>query len=92
MQVKTVTIEEIIMEMKNQNTQSNAKENLEKLHKKIKETWPGLSDSDVKLYDGKRDDFFAKLKEKSNISKEDAQKKIEQLNKDCGCSNPVKAA
>lgn len=80
------------MENKNQNMQPNSKESTEKLHRKIKETWSGLSDSDVKLYDGKRDDFFARLKEKANISKEDAQKKMEQLEKDCGCSSAAKAA
>lgn len=80
------------MENKNQNMQPNSKENTEKLHRKIKETWSGLSDSDVKLYDGKRDDFFARLKEKANISKEDAQKKMDQLEKDCGCSSTAKVA
>lgn len=80
------------MENKSQNMPQNSKENSEKLHKKIKETWSGLSDNDVQLYDGKRDEFFAKLKEKSNISKEDAQKKMQQLEKDCGCSSAEKAA
>ncbi len=80
------------MENKNQNTQQNSKENTEKLHKKIKETWSGLGDNDIKLYDGKRDEFFAKLKEKANISKEDAKKKMAQLEKECGCSGTAKAA
>lgn len=80
------------MESKNKDMQKNSKENTEKLHRKIKETWSGLSDSDVKLYDGKREDFFAKLKEKTNVSKEDAQKKMAQLEKECGCSGTAKAA
>lgn len=82
------------MDNKNQNMKQgqNSKENTEKLHKKIKETWSGLSDSDIKLYDVKRDEFFAKLKEKANISKEDAQKKLQKLEKDCGCSGTAKAA
>ena len=80
------------MENKNQNTNKDSKENTEKLHKKIKETWSGLGDNDVKLYDGKRDEFFAKLKEKENVSKEDAQKKMQQLEKECGCSGAAKAA
>lgn len=80
------------MENKNQNMNQNPKDSAEKLHRKIKETWNGLSDSDVKLYDGNRDAFFARLKEKANISKEDAQKKMEQLEKDCGCSSAEKAA
>jgi hypothetical protein len=80
------------MEIKNKNTQPNSKESTEKLHKKIRETWTGLSESDVKLYEGDREAFYAKLKEKVNVSKEDAQKKIEQLEKDCGCSSTLKAA
>lgn len=80
------------MENKNQNMQQNSKENTEKLHRKIKETWSGLSDDTIKLYDGKRDEFFAKLKEKANVSKEDAQKKMAQLEKECGCSGTAKAA
>lgn len=80
------------MDNQNQKMQQNPKENAEKLHKKIKETWSGLSDSDVKLYDGKRDEFFAKLQEKANISKEEAQTKMRQLEKDCGCAGTSKAA
>lgn len=80
------------MENKNQNMQKNSKENTEKLHKKIKETWSGMGDNDIKLYDGKRDEFFAKLKEKANVSKEDAQKKMAQLEKECGCGTTAKAA
>lgn len=75
----------------NMKTSPNSKENTEKLHKKIKETWSGLGDNDIKLYDGKPDEFFAKLQEKHNVSKEDAQKKMQQLEKDCGCT-AVKAA
>lgn len=82
------------MDNKNQNVQHNAnsKEDAAKMHKKIKETWSGLSDSDINLYDGKREEFFTKLKEKANISKDDAQKKLQQIEKDCGCSSTTKAA
>lgn len=76
----------------NLDKEQNSKENTEKLHRKIKETWSGLSDDTIKLYDGKPDEFFAKLKEKANISKEDAQKKMQQLEKECGCSGTAKAA
>lgn len=74
------------------NKNKNSKENTEKLHKKIKETWSGLNDNDIKLYDEKRDEFFAKLKEKAHVSKEDAQKKMQQLEKECGCGSAAKAA
>ena len=70
---------------------AQSKENTEKLNKKIKETWSGLSDSDVKLYADKPAEFFAKLQEKHNVPKADAQKKLQQLEKECGCC-PAKAA
>ncbi len=59
-------------------------EDTAKFNAKIKETWGKLSDDDVKLYGGKRDQFFAKLKEKENVSKEDAEKKMQELEKACG--------
>ncbi len=88
------------MDNKNQNTNQNTKEtprvntkeNSDKMRTKIKETWSGLSDTDIKLYDTKRADFFAKVKEKHGVSKEDAQKKLQQIEKDCGCSSSTKAA
>lgn len=80
------------MENKNPNMNQNQKDNAEKMHKKIKETYTKLSDDDIKLYDEKRDQFFVKLQEKHNVSKEDAQKKLEQIEKDCGCTGAVKAA
>lgn len=63
----------------------------EKLHKKIKETWNKLSDDDVKLYATNRMQFFNRLKEKQNVSKEDAEKHLMEFEKSCGCS-PSKAA
>ncbi len=74
------------------NKKQNSKENTEKLHKKIKETWSGLNDQDVKLYEDNREQFFAKLQEKQKVSKEDAQKKLQQLEKECGCNSMKKAA
>lgn len=68
------------------NTVQNSKENIEKLHKKIKETWTGLSGEEVRLYEGKRDDFYAALKNKHSVSREDGEKKMIQIEKDCGCS------
>ncbi|MDD3021879.1 MAG: hypothetical protein PHX61_13005 [Alphaproteobacteria bacterium] len=73
---------------------ANAKNsgNAAKLHAKIKETWSKLGDDDIKLYDSNRAQFFSKLKEKQNVSKEDAMKKIQELEKACGCSSSTKAA
>ena len=66
-----------------------------KLSAKIKEAYSKLSDDDIKLYDGKRDQFFAKLQEKQNVSKEDGEKKLQEIEKACGCgtlSDAAKAA
>ncbi len=76
--------------MTNQNPGPNKAENADKyaaFNAKIKETYSQLSDDDVKLYDGKRDQFFTKLKEKQNVSKEDGEKKMQELEKSCGCGS-----
>ena len=71
----------------NQNTHKpDASGNAEKLRAKVKETWTKLSDDDIKLYDGKRDEFFVKLQEKQNVSKQDGEKKMQEIEKSCGCS------
>ena len=56
---------------------------------KIKEAYPKLSDDDVKLYASNKDQFFAKLKETQNVSKEDAQKRLAEIEKSCAgaCSS-----
>ena len=69
-----------------------------KLNAKIKEAYNKLNDDDVKLYSSNKDQFFAKLKEKQSVSKEDGQKKIQEIEKACdaACSSEktsnVKAA
>ncbi len=66
-------------------------DNTVKLHAEIKKTWSKLSDDDIKLYSDKRDQFFAKLTEKQGVSKEDGQKKMQEIEKSCGCGT-AKAA
>lgn len=61
-----------------------------KLYTKIKETWSKLSDDDIKLYKGNRDQFFAKLKEKQGVSKEDGEKKLKEI--EAALAVPAKAA
>lgn len=51
------------------------------LHQKIKETWPKLSDDDVKLYMQNQEQFFAKLKSTHHVEKMDAQTKISDMKK-----------
>ena len=58
-----------------------------KVHEKIKQAWNKLSEDDVKLYDTNRMQFFNRLKEKQNVSKDDAEKKIKEFEADCGCAS-----
>lgn len=54
------------------------------LNAKIREAWSRLSDDDVKLYDdGSREQFIARLKEKQNISKEEGEKRLQEIEKSC---------
>lgn len=55
-----------------------------KVQEKIKATWNKLSDEDIKLYASNRPQFLAKLKEKQNVSKEDAEKHLQEFEKSCG--------
>ena len=57
----------------------------------IKKAWNKLSDEDIKLYEKQPDQFFAKVKEKHNVSTEDAQKRMKEIKASCGC-NTEKAA
>lgn len=51
---------------------------------KLKETWGKLTDDDFDLYNGKQDQFYGKLKEHYGIAKEEAEKRIQAMEKDCG--------
>jgi uncharacterized protein YjbJ (UPF0337 family) len=59
--------------------QDQAKDKFDQFKGKIKETWGRLTDDDIALYNGKREQFFAKLAEKYDIMKEDAEKKLRQM-------------
>ncbi len=63
--------------------QEQVKGKFDQLSGKIKETWGRLNDDDVALYNGKRDQFFGKLQETYGIAKEDAQKRLVELEKSC---------
>jgi hypothetical protein len=52
----------------------------------IKKVWNKLSDEDIKLYEKQPDQFFAKVKEKHNVSTEDAQKRMKEIKASCGCT------
>lgn len=50
---------------------------------KLKETWGKLSDNDITLYNGQREQFLGKLKEHYGLAKEEAEKKIKALEDTC---------
>ena len=64
----------------------------EKLNAEIKKSWNKLSDDDVKLFAAQPEQFFAKLKEKQGVSKEDAQKRLTEIKASCGSCSSEKAA
>jgi len=51
----------------------------EQLKGEIKKTWAKLTDNDIMLLDGKRDQFLGKLKEHYGLAKEDAEIKVKAL-------------
>lgn len=53
--------------------------NFNQIKGKLKETWGRLSDDDIALYNGKRDQFFGKLEEKYGLAKEDAEDKLAEI-------------
>ncbi len=60
-------------------------EDTQKLNAEIKKTWNKLSDDDIKLCGTNRNQFLDKVKEKQGVSREDGEKKLQELEKSCGC-------
>ena len=62
---------------------------VDQLGGKIKEMWGRLSDDDIALVNGKREQFFGKLQETYGLAKEEAEKQLHELEKACGkaCSS-----
>jgi uncharacterized protein YjbJ (UPF0337 family) len=57
----------------------------EQIKGKIKQTWGKLTDNDVMLYKGERDQFLGKLKEHYSLAKEEAETKVKALEDACYC-------
>jgi uncharacterized protein YjbJ (UPF0337 family) len=56
-----------------------AKGKFDQMRGKMKEAWGRLTDDDIALYEGKREQFYGKLKEKYGLAKEDAEKKLAEM-------------
>jgi uncharacterized protein YjbJ (UPF0337 family) len=57
----------------------------DQLSAKIKQTWGRLSDADIALAKTQKEQFYDKLKATYGLSREDAQKRLGELEKTCGC-------
>jgi uncharacterized protein YjbJ (UPF0337 family) len=67
---------EIVEEAMNQD---QAKGKFQQLKGKLKETWGRLNDDEIALYEGQRDKFFGKLQEKYGLMREEAEKRIIEM-------------
>ncbi len=71
----------------------------DQLKGQIKQTWGKLTDDDIMLYEGKRDEFLGKIKDHYGLAKEEeeAETKVKELEaiadnaKDSCCNNTKKA-
>lgn len=59
---------------------------------KVKETWGKLTDDDLASLDGNRQQFFGAVQEKYGIAKDEAEKRIAEFEKSCGCSSTKRDA
>jgi uncharacterized protein YjbJ (UPF0337 family) len=67
-----------------------AKGNWDQLKGKVKQTYGKLTSDDIALLNGKREEFFGRLEEAHGVSREEAEKKIKEMEKSCGCSSSDK--
>ena len=59
---------------------------------KLKQAFGKLTDNDIMLYEGKRDQFVGRVVELQGIAKEEAEKQIKELEVATGCHSSSKAA
>ena len=64
---------------------------MDQLKAEFKKTWAKLTDNDIMLYQGKREEFLGKLKEHYGLAKEEAETKIKAMEDACHCDS-TKAA
>ena len=67
-------------------TEMSSQQKAEKLSAEIKKTWNKLTDDDVKLLESDAAQFFAKIKEKHNLTQDEAQKRLTEIKASGGCT------
>jgi uncharacterized protein YjbJ (UPF0337 family) len=50
----------------------------------VKEKWGKLTDDDLQVIRGKRDQLVGKIQERYGIAKEDAERQVEEFSRTCG--------
>ncbi len=66
--------------------------NWEQLKGEVKRQWGKLTDNDVTLLKGDRQKFLGKVQEIHGIKREEAEKKLKELEKNSGYSDNSRAA
>ena len=52
---------------------------------KVKEQWGKLTDDDLDVAEGKVDQLAGRIAKRYGLAKEEAQKKLDSMCKECGC-------
>ena len=53
---------------------------------KIKEKWGKLTDDDLRVLEGKKDQLAGMLQKRYGFAKEQAEREAAEFNRECGCS------
>ena len=67
--------------------QEQARGKFEQLKGKIKEAWGRLTDDEIALYNGKRDQFLGKVQEKQGLMKQEAEEQLRNIERAINASN-----
>ncbi len=59
---------------------------------KVKKLWGKLTDDDIMLLKGNAQEFYGKVQKNYGLGREEAEKKIRELESSCGCSIKNEAA
>jgi uncharacterized protein YjbJ (UPF0337 family) len=52
---------------------------------KVREKWGDLTDDDLEVARGKREQFEGLLQKKYGLAKDEAKRQLDELEKSCGC-------
>jgi uncharacterized protein YjbJ (UPF0337 family) len=55
--------------------------NWDQIKSKIKKHWGRLTDDELEVMDGKRDDFLGRLQERYGITKQEAERQVEEFHR-----------